>query len=65
MTKDAVRSEYICAVTPQHVEFIGPFPDAATAGAWGWENLENPCWNTVSLFAYEVNRPLELRDPSD
>ncbi len=61
--KDAKRSVYICAVTLEHVQFIGPFRSHQIAGGWGIAYLDNPGWNTVSLFPYDVAKPLELVTP--
>ncbi len=63
MKRDAERNIYICAVTLEHVQFIGPFWSEYDAGVWGHTNLGNPCWNIVSLFSNEVTMPLELVAP--
>ena len=61
--KDAKRKIYICAMTLEHVQFIGPFSLQRDAGDWGRANLDNPCWNTVKLFPHDVAVPLELVAP--
>ena len=61
--KDAERKVYICAVTLEHVQFVGPFVSHDDAGKWGDTNFHNPCWNTVSLFPHDVTVPLELVTP--
>ena len=61
--KDAKRKVYICAVTLEHVQFIGPFVSQQAAGTWGSNHLYNPCWNTVMLFSHDVAIPLELIEP--
>ena len=61
--KDATRKIYICAVTLEHVQFIGPFYSFLQAGDWGRAHLDNPCWNTVELFPHDVTVPLELVTP--
>ena len=61
--KDASRKIYICAVTLEHVQFVGPFDSFLKAANWGRANFENPCWNTVTLFPHDVATPLELVTP--
>ena len=61
--KDATRKTYICAVTLEHVQFFGPFKSEGAAGNWGATHLENPCWNTVSLFSHDVAMPVQLVPP--
>ena len=61
--KDAKRRVYICAVTLEHVQFIGPFPTPVEAGIWGRDNLDNPCWNTVNLFSHDVAMPIQVVTP--
>ena len=61
--KIETRKVYICAVSEEHVMFVGPFDTEMDASTWGAKHLVNPCWNVVSLYPRDVAMPLDLVTP--